>query len=184
MRHPSEFILALFAGGDLRGFNRWRIARHLDRCGCCRAEVDRYEQIRDELVGLAELPQLNWDQVAAEMKANIRLGVVAGECVRAEAAPRPRIAMGLKPLVAAGCVAVLMVAGVFLQHPKPRLRAQGTVLEAVQDGIAVRTGDQMLTLVNTGSGTVTYTAGAQGSMRARYVDSETGQVTIHHVYVQ
>ena len=31
---------------------------------------------------------------------------------------------------------------------------------------------------------VTYSVGAQGSMRARYVDPETGYVTINRVYVE
>ena len=31
---------------------------------------------------------------------------------------------------------------------------------------------------------MTYLVNAQGTLRARYVDSETGQVTIHNVYAQ
>jgi hypothetical protein len=31
---------------------------------------------------------------------------------------------------------------------------------------------------------VTYSVGAQGSMRARYVDPETGYVTINNVYAE
>jgi hypothetical protein len=184
MKHPADETLALFAGGDLGRFARWRTARHVDSCQLCRSEVARCEEVRQQIEQLGELPELDWSRLAGEMKANIRLGIAAGECIRSGTVTRSRVALGIKPLVAAGCVAALLMAGIFLQHPKPRLKLQGIVLEAVQDGIAVRAGNQVLTLVNTGSADVTYTAEGQGSMQARYVDSETGQVTIHNVYVQ
>jgi hypothetical protein len=42
----------------------------------------------------------------------------------------------------------------------------------------------MMTLMNGRGSDVLYSAGAQGVMRARYVDSDTGQVTINNVYVE
>jgi hypothetical protein len=38
--------------------------------------------------------------------------------------------------------------------------------------------------MHAGAQHVTYSVGAQGSMRARYVDRETGNVTINNVYVE
>jgi hypothetical protein len=37
---------------------------------------------RDNLVALNDLPAISWNRLAIEMKANIRLGLAAGECVR------------------------------------------------------------------------------------------------------
>ena len=43
MKHPREEHLALFAGGDLGPFERWRVSRHLRACPECRAEVGHFE---------------------------------------------------------------------------------------------------------------------------------------------
>ena len=40
----------------------------------------------------------------------------------------------------------------------------------------------MLSLRQPGAGAVTYAVNAQGTIGARYVDADTGQVTIHNVY--
>jgi hypothetical protein len=49
----------------------------------------------------------------------------------------------------------------------------------------VQTGEQrMLGLMNGGAQRVIYTLDAQGSMGARYIDPETGSVTINTVYAQ
>jgi hypothetical protein len=181
MKHPSEATLALYAGGDLGAFARWRTGRHAARCERCQAEIIRFESARQQAALLDELPGLQWDLLAAEMKANIRLGLAAGEVVRTAGRPaavRPR------GLVAAACVAALLVAGIWLQHPAPRLAppAPGAIVENTADGISLRTGGQSLTLVNGRDANVVYSAGAHGVVRARYVDSETGQVTINNVY--
>jgi hypothetical protein len=42
----------------------------------------------------------------------------------------------------------------------------------------------MLGLMNGGAQKVVYTLDAQGSMGARYIDPETGSVTINTVYAQ
>jgi hypothetical protein len=38
--------------------------------------------MRAILPELAATPEISWNRLAAEMKANIRLGLAAGECVR------------------------------------------------------------------------------------------------------
>src|SRR4051794_1056729 len=82
MKHPHESDLALFAGHDLGFLSEWRVSRHVARCEQCRASVDAFESARLEVTGLGELPpEIAWNRLASEMKANIRLGLAAGECV-------------------------------------------------------------------------------------------------------
>jgi hypothetical protein len=179
--------LALHAGGDLGAFSRWRTERHLAKCGQCREEVAAFSATREITTDLAELPDLNWNRLAAEMKANIRLGLAAGECVRAaEPALRDtRWFTGVRAAVAFASVVVLLVTGVFLEKPEPQVvRAEGTVVEKTAYGIQVSEGDEALGLMNRGAENVIYTVSAQGNMGARYVDPKTGYVTINNVYAQ
>jgi len=180
MRHPNQATLALYAGGDLGWIARWRTERHLAGCERCRDEVAAFDEIREILPGLAETPEIPWNRLAAEMKANIRLGLAAGECVRSETPLRESPWFtGVRAVVAFASVIALVVAGLALQRPAPP--EDGIVVQANSRGIQVREGRQSLSLLNTGAREVTYTVGAQGSMRARYVDPETGYVTINCV---
>jgi hypothetical protein len=79
-----------------------------------------------------------------------------------------------------------VAASVLLERPAPRAAkaADGVTLEATSNGIALRGGGQALSLLHGRAQDVTFSAGAQGSMRARYVDSETGYMTINNVYAQ
>ena len=58
------------------------------------------------------------------MKANIRLGLAAGECVRNDraAAGEPISWLGTRALVAYASIAALVTASVLLERPAPRLR--------------------------------------------------------------
>src|ERR1039457_5247654 len=87
MRHPNQASLALHAGGDLGPFARWRTSRHLARCESCREEVAAFDEVRRSLPGMAEVPDLQWNRLAAEIKANVRLGLAAGACGRAAQRP-------------------------------------------------------------------------------------------------
>ena len=49
MKHPSQEILALHAGGDLGWIARWRTARHLAGCEQCTAEVAAFDELRETL---------------------------------------------------------------------------------------------------------------------------------------
>ncbi len=189
MTHPSQSTLALYAGKDLGWFGRWRAERHLARCRDCRSEVEAFASLRDDLAGLSELPAVPWSRLAAEMKANIRLGLAAGECVR-DGQPMTPLAWlsGVRATVALASVAAVLVAGLFLQRPAPpaaqAVADQSAVLRATAGGIELNQGGQSLSLLHGRAAEVTYSAGAQGSMRARYVDADTGNVTINNVYVQ
>jgi hypothetical protein len=192
MTHPSPSNLALYAGQDLGWFAGRRTERHLAGCPECRREVEAFAAARDGLTDLGELPAIPWHRLAAEMKANIRLGLAAGECVRDGRAMPLAWLSGPRAMAAFACVAVLVVAGSFLQRPTPPVptapvaaAAEGTVLRATANSIELNQDGQTLILMHVRDGQdVTYSAGAQGSMRARYVDSETGNVTINNVYVQ
>ena len=59
----------------------------------------------------------------------------------------------------------------------------GSLVQATENGIQVRAGGSAFRLMNPGAKSVTYSASANGSMGARYVDPETGYVTINNVYV-
>lgn len=188
MKHPSQAILALHAGGDLGVFARWRAERHLAGCERCREDVAGYTELRVVLPDLGETPELPWTRLASEMKANIRLGLAAGECVRAEEKPlRQSLFSGARAAVAVASVVALLVTGFVLEHPAPvPASIDGVELRttAAGDGIQVRDGSHALRLLHPGAHNVTYSVGAQGSMRARYVDPETGNVTVNNVYAE
>jgi len=90
-------------------------------------------------------------------------------------------------LVAVASVVALVVTGVVLERPNPVPPSiDGVVVQATKDGIQVRQGVSTLRVLHTGvkDKDVMYSVGAQGSMRARYVDPETGNVTITNVYAE
>ena len=187
MRHPNQETLALHAGGDLGPFSRWFTSRHVARCESCREEVARFDEVRQSLPGLAAVPDLQWNRLAAEIKANVRLGLAAGECVRSADPPLRQSAFinRGRAIVAFACAAVLVVTGMVLERPVPTAaREEGPLVQNTQYGIEVKAGGQTLGLTNNGVQRVTYSLDAQGSMGARYVDPETGAVTINTVYVQ
>ena len=184
MKHPSESTLALYAGQELGSFARWLTRRHLDVCPRCRGEVAGFSEMRQQVASPDDdLPGIAWNRLAAEMKANIRVGLAAGECIRESRPERAPLFGGTRLLVAGASIAALLLAGAWLERPTPSLAA-GVSLRATGNGIEVREGDRALVLQNGSTQNVTYSAGAQGSMGARYVDQATGYVTINTVYVQ
>jgi len=192
MKHPNQATLALHAGGDLGPWRRWLTARHLARCAACRAEVAGYDEMRAILPELAELPEIAWNRMAAEIKANIRLGLEADECIRGSAMPLgwPRFGQsmaGWRAAAALASVAVLVGGCLVLERPAPRLEfAAQLSVESTREGIELQNGNRVsLGLLNGGAQKATYTLDAQGSMGARYTDPETGALTINTVsYVQ
>ena len=187
MKHPNQAALALHACGDTGLFARWKTERHLSRCERCREEVESYSAVRRMMPRLAEVPDLPWGRLAAEMKANINLGLAAGECVRAEEPPpreKPMFARG-RMAVAFASIVVLVATGMFLEHvpgPARTPRFEGVELQSTENGIQVREPGGALRLLSGGAKDVTYTHGAQGSIGASYVDPDTGYVTVTKVY--
>jgi hypothetical protein len=189
MKHPSESTLALYAGDDLGVLACWRMERHVERCERCQGEVAAFRALREIAPELRETPEISWNRLAAEMKANIRLGLEAGRCVGSDDTdlhPTP-LFFGARALIAVASVLTLMVTGLVLEHPAPNpaaSRQEGVVVQRMTGGIQVREGGQALRLLHGNARDVTYSVGAQGSLRARYVDPETGYVTINNVYAE
>jgi hypothetical protein len=168
----------------LGAFARWRTARHVSRCEECRQEIAAYEQMRSILPDLSETPEIQWNRLAAEMTANIRLGLAAGECVRQPAKSNHRARLsGFRAAVAFASIAALVATGITLERPAPVTNEAGIVAEATPDGVQMREGRQALTLLHPEAHHVTYSVGAQGSVEARYVDRETGGVTVNRIDV-
>jgi len=182
--HPRETELALYAGGELAWWRRWRLSRHLARCESCRMQVEEFGRGRQWLREQDELPPgINWSRLAAEMKANIRLGLAAGECVGPVREPPLR----WRPAALVLPVLLLVLAGWVLQiwHP-PLCRPagmRGPVVTATAAGVELRQGGAVLTLLHPHASDVGRFASGEG-VRVRYVDAETGMVTISHVYAQ
>lgn len=193
MKHPSENQLALFAGSELSLLERWIIKRHVSGCPACETIVQDYREVdavlREELNRIPE--RLNWDRLAAEMAANIHVGVAAGECV----APVIRKAEGFgwRSAAALGAASVLIIGAWFLNVPPNYKQASrpGVVrsigpdvtLQATEVSIELRKNGSQLVLMhpNGNEGTALY-GSAPGSLRVSFVDKDTGQVTINRVY--
>lgn len=192
MRHPGVSELALYAGGDLGWWERWRIARHAGACAECRQEIAAFRAARNALrEEAAALPaEVDWDHLAAEMKANIHLGLAAGECVGGERSPGTAPGsdrLSWRAVAALAMMTLVILTGWFLNAPRPEITANqpaGYVLEATSAGIGVKQNGRGLTMLSPAEAAVTYSVNAQGSLRARYVDTDTGQVTIANVYAE
>lgn len=180
--HPSETQLALFAGGDLEWLDRWGVARHVQKCARCGAAVEALRSAQLEL--RAETMQMpagvNWDRLAAEMTGNVRVGLAAGECV-SSATRHERL--GWKAAAVLAGATLLISTAWWLNIPRTQ-RQTGVVLEATQSGIQLKQDGAALMLLNRKSSSAPVYGSAPGSLRVRYVDSETNQVTINNVYAQ
>lgn len=190
-RHPSETDLALLAGGDCGRVRRFLLNRHVARCGDCRDALASFGELRSAVRNVAA-PELDWDRLAGEMRANIRVGLAAGECVRDVPATAsrgnrlPQLAFGMAGLL------LLAGAGVFLHGLLPRQAdpaAAHAVAESTGAGVRVRTdsGSSMTLLdpsAKAGDSEVDRAVTSQGAIRASYVDGSTGTVTVTSVYVE
>lgn len=199
MKHPSEQQIALYSGGDLRWWQQWRVRFHIEKCAPCRSEVDAYRVAPLDELAKALPPGVQWDRLAEEMTGNIRVGFAAGQCVepvrlRRHGAPRHK---GLA--LAAAAMVVVLVAGWFRlpeaqqSHLFSSLKTiasgtrgipnmEGVVLEASPRSIEVKENGGTLSLLHPEAADVTVSVNMQGSAGARYVDADTGQVTINRVY--
>jgi hypothetical protein len=158
----------------------------------------------------AELPEnLNWNQLAGEMTANIRVGLAAGEAIarfdRPSLTGRPRHMGWNAALVVAGAT-VVFGAAFWMNLPRPQMdhllsafgrirterigklvqhAAAGTedvMLEASSSSLDLSQNGRTLSLIHPHSDAVTVSVSTRGSMGVRYVDADTGQVTTNKVY--
>ena len=184
MTHPREHDLALLAGGEAGRIRQFFLDRHVQDCADCQKKITDYQEMRDDLA-LLDLPDLNWNFLAADMRANIRLGLEAGACVSA-GKPAPR-RWNPRPVLAFTCVLLVAAAAELFRDARPhRLAAADAtpVLESTGSGIELRTGANSLMLLNHHGSAAAQTVSAQGEVGARYIDSDTGSVTINNVYLQ
>ncbi len=200
--HATSDMLALFSRGDLPWVEWWKIRRHVARCTVCEEELSRFRFATEELKREAGAQTLtgfeavtDWTRLEREMLGNIAVGVSAARCI--DHVGRSRGALFRKFAVVAGLFA-LFVAGWFTHIPREqnshlvsslqRLvgatpgRQMGSVLRGTPDGISVRAQGATLTILHPRSAVVSM-AGAS-SVRARYVDEDSGEVTITSVYGQ
>jgi hypothetical protein len=207
-RHAAETDLALYAAGDLPFWRGVLVKFHVHRCDECRGLVEALRADRDELRRSADdMPanlsaNLDWDQLAAEMTANIRVGLAAGECVT----PRERkvAAISWRPAAIAAGLVVLLAGAWWLNIPRTDTETIGRVLHdmatgertnATQEehspvvgasakGVELVESGGQIRIVQGGLEPVMFSVSTQGSASARYVDQDTGQVTITAAYVQ
>jgi len=188
MNHPLENDLALLAGGETGRIRRFLLDRHVRTCADCQNKIAEYRELRSEL-SEPGLPDLNWNFLAADMRANIRLGLEAGACVRT-----PHVFMRWNPRlgIAFASLALLVGSGLFLRDIRPlrnqpnaaASEAATTVLRSTGSQVEIRTGARSLALLNHRGNAVNQTVSAQGDIGTRYIDGETGSVIINNVYLQ
>lgn len=199
--HPSLQTLSLFVTGDLPWTSRLSVARHLRNCPSCEQEAGVFRSARSELRREANAQSLtgfeaiaDWNRLEREMLGNIAVGVAAARCV--DTVPRGSVYLRRGAFVTG--VVALLVAGWATRIPKERtdylttaLRrlvgleqpdASGTIVRSTPEGIAVRSQGTTLTILHPPSALVTFSGSS--AVEARYVDEETGQVTVTNVYGQ
>lgn len=184
MKHPTEAVLALYAGGETSWWQRWMVSWHLKQCAACRTEVESFANTRDWFQeAAAEVPGgVEWDRLATEMKANVHVGLAAGEVVASPAPPRRRL--GWRAAAALASVTVVAVGSWWLHIPRTVGVSNDVVLAATPAGIELKEEGNALMLMHASSDTAVVSVSAEGSMTARFLDEETGQVTINNVYVE
>ena len=186
--HPNEIHLSLYAGGDVSLLERCRTGLHVQACEQCRAKIESLRCASTELrLAANELPEnLNWDRLAAEMTGNIRVGLAAGECVIPAAGKTGRLDWRAAAVLASATL--LIMTAWWLNIPRSKhstANADGVRLEATSSGIELKQNGGSLVLLNqnAASGSTVFVS-TPGSLRARYVNSKTGQMTINNVYAQ
>jgi hypothetical protein len=191
MKHPHESELALLAGGDLSLVRSWVVRQHAKSCAECHGVLASFEQSRKEFQHHCNaLPEgVNWDRLAAEMSANIHVGLAAGRCV-AEPVTQTAVAhFSWRPALAGVAAVLLLMSGWWLndstrgRHAAAVAVDTGISLEASPNGIQVKENGSALTLMTSGVPALV-SVSTQGAVRARSIDNDTGQVTITSVYAE
>ncbi|MEO8049936.1 MAG: hypothetical protein ABI833_05925 [Acidobacteriota bacterium] len=208
MTHPAQTDLALYTTGDLPLWRSPLVRLHIAGCASCRSWIAAFDSDRESIRRLAaEMPvDVNWDRMAAEMSANVRVGLEAGECV-ASRVRRPALGTGWRVAAASAGVAVLLVSAWWLNMPRAdsvalsramqkiaqagpwrgnglALDDRGPTVEVSASGIQLQQNGGTLGMSQGQQRPINVTLSVQGSARARYIDTDTGQVTITGVYAQ
>ena len=200
--HPSLEELALHFRGDLPLFRARKVRAHIRSCPDCEREVARFQAADAALKRqsgfqmLTGLRSLDWSRLEAEMIGNIRVGIAAAQCI--DHVPR-RYFHNWRRTAVAGALLILFVAGWIVNMPHadsgrildafrtafsgPQVRGR-IVLATTPQGISVRSQGASLTLLHPATVRATASFTSSSSVGMRYIDEETGQVTITNVYGQ
>jgi anti-sigma factor RsiW len=190
-RHPEIADLALYSSGDLPLLSQWKTGRHVRQCPACSAEVAAFRQLATEPIAEQVVPEINWEPLAAEMRANIRLGLEASEAIAAYRRPTPAEATRLNwraAVMVASLMAVIgsgwwfAVSAKKLEQPLAVV-TQPAVVEANDSGVEIKDGNLTLELRTPASRASFSSVSTQGVAQTRYTDAETGQITVNHVYL-
>jgi hypothetical protein len=199
--HPSVEILSLYSAGDLPLLLRFHTGRHVRECPACEQQVLSLHSAKVELRREAHGEILtgfeaiaDWHALESDMLGNIRVGVAASRCIekvgRAHSfVSRLAWGFGMTALFAAGWISrmppednqriiLALRRAVGLEQPA----FNGTVVRSTRDGITVRAQGATLTFLHPQSAVVSMSSPA--SVTARYIDDDSGQVTITNVYGQ
>ena len=199
--HPTLQALCLFAGGDFPWTTRVRMGRHIRGCSACEQQVALFRGARVELRREANAETLtsfeaiaDWSRLEREMHGNIAVGVSAARCV--DKVTRGRVFFWRGAFIAG--MTSLFVAGWMTHIPRQQTdhlvaslrrlvgldqqEIAGTVVRTTPEGITVRSQGATLTIMHPPSAVVTMSGSS--AVEARYVDEQTGQVTITNVYGQ
>jgi len=207
-RHPGQESLALLAGGDLAWRESLNARWHLQFCPQCKIQFEKFRADRKELdaIGTSDWPQAPagrqdlsdpaWTALAAEMRANIRLGLTAGSLASSLSEsedgdidiPSPMVFAPWRWAVVCGALVFVLTAGWWLRPsggaPLPVASAPAWELPMTEQARQVAgpgAGLQLMVPVSNVSRTETDFG---GSTRSRVIDGETGQVTLQQVYVE
>jgi hypothetical protein len=205
--HIQETELARYVARDLAPVRRTAVWLHVRGCDRCLQRIQAYRadqaQIRE---ASGRMPEgVEWDRLASEITANIRVGLAAGECV----APRSRklVVWGWRPAAVMAGMVVLLAGAWWLNTPPAGTQAlgravsavwngsnsgarhrlsedRGPVVAATASGIELRENGSSLGVSQGTARPLAVSVNVQGSASARYVDADTGQMTITSVYVQ
>lgn len=194
MKHPGEYNLALLAGGEAGALHHFRLDRHVRNCEECQEKVAEFQALRKHLADSEFLDlnssAVNWNSLAAEMRANIHVGLEAGACVRDTHVTKSWIGKSWNPQFAAvfASLVVLVGAGFFLTdarlHRVTVSETAASVLQPTASGIELRKGTDSFAFLDHKGVRTDQTVNAQGMIEARYINDETGSVTITNVLLQ
>lgn len=187
--HPDVRDLALLAGGELPFWKKWHVRRHVRECADCEAEFEAMSHTRAGFARSAgELPAgLDWDRLEFEMRANIRVGLAAGDAIRPQVAPAR---WDWRAGFAVAALATVVVTGWMLgrqnrvnNSPVASVQAGYAMAQSGREGIELKQqSGAVLTLMAPATRPVSYSVDTEGALSARSVD-EAGQITISHVQV-
>ena len=204
-RHPEQSTLALLAGDDLAWPEALTARWHVRFCPQCTGQLEELRSARTELgvVGRADWQrpmdgqQIEidpaWNALAAEMRANIRLGLTAGSLASSASESEAgdidvRLPLPFAPwrwAVVGGALVFVLTAGWWLRSPggdAPLPMASAPTWE-VPTAEHIGQGARLQLLVPVANVSHTETD-FDGSTRSRVIDGETGQVTLQQVYVE